>query len=66
MTPQEEMEVFSQLGGVHRFEKWLSEQEAMTIKYLREADGVALHRSQGKALFIEEMKKLLAKARTIR
>jgi hypothetical protein len=58
-------EVFGQLANT-KFEAWLNAQEAITTKYLREADGIALHRAQGKALFIEEMKKQLTHARTVR
>ena len=66
MTPQEELELFSRTP-VNQFEKWLDDQEAEAVKYLKaSSDPTALARAQGKALFIDEMKKLLAKAKSLR
>lgn len=67
MTGLQEAELFARLGSDSRFEAWLAESKADAIKYLAgSVDAVALHRAQGKYLFIEEMEKLLAKGKTLR
>lgn len=66
-TPAQVVEIFARLAGDSRFEAWLTTQHADAVKYLVEArDPVALHRAQGKALFIDEMAKLLAKGKALR
>ena len=63
MTPSEEKELFSRLGG-HLFEKWLDSELVDAMKYLMQAtDPVALHRAQGTALFIEKINKHIAAAK---
>lgn len=65
MTPKEEVEVFSRLGG--QFEKWLDMQQTDAVKYLTSAgDPMAIYRAQGKALLIEEMRKLLIAGKNLR
>ena len=67
MEPAKELEVFSRLAGDSRFELWLTEQHGEAVKYLTEArEPVAIHRAQGKALFIADMKKLLEKGKNLR
>jgi hypothetical protein len=66
MTPQEELDLFTRLPA-NQLEKWLDGHEADAVKFLKaSSDPVALARAQGKALFIDEMKKLLAKAKNLR
>lgn len=45
----------------NRFVAWLEEQNAATSKVLRVADGQALYKAQGKAIFIDELLDLLSK-----
>jgi DNA recombination-dependent growth factor C len=67
MDASKELLLFSKLAGFTGFEDWLREQDADATKYLKSAgDTMAIHRAQGKALFIEEMTKLLAKGKTLR
>lgn len=67
MTPSEEVDLFSRLAGFNHFVAWLDREEASAMKYLiGSSEPVALHRAQGKALFIDEMKKLLAKGKSLR
>lgn len=64
--PNRELEVFARLASPP-FEAWLAAEEAQVVSYLKSAgDAVAIHRAQGKALFIDDMKKLLAKAKSLR
>jgi hypothetical protein len=63
MTGAEELDVFARVGG-QRFEAYLDKEMASAMNYLRQStDPIQIHRAQGKALFIEEMKKLLAAAK---
>ncbi|NVN99232.1 MAG: hypothetical protein HXX17_07910 [Geobacteraceae bacterium] len=60
MTGAEELEIFARIGG-QRFEAYLDKELVSTTKYLTQAtEPLQIYRAQGKALFIEEMKKLLA------
>lgn len=63
MTPAQEIELFARMP-TNQFEAWLDEQHAVAVRYLSEAmEPVAIHRAQGKVLFINEMKKLLARTK---
>ena len=59
MTAQEERELFHRLNS-GQFDAWLDGQYQSSIKYLISAtDTVAINRAQGRAQFIDEIKKLL-------
>jgi|LauGreDrversion4_2_1035121.scaffolds.fasta_scaffold15969_6 hypothetical protein len=67
MTPDKELKLFAHIGGYNEFLEWLDRQHEDAVKYLVEArDPVAIHRAQGKALFVADMKKLVSKARELR
>jgi hypothetical protein len=65
MNGLQEKELFARMP-ISQFEQWLGEHMEQCTQYLTSAsDPVAIHRAQGKALFISEMKKLLAAAKTL-
>lgn len=67
METRKELEVFAKLANDQRFAAWLDEQHADAVKYLVQATDLAMiHRAQGKASFIETMKKILVQANNLR
>ena len=61
------LRTFSRLNNDSDFLRWLEEERLNAVKYLVGAsDVVQIHRAQGKATFIEEMLKLLDKAKSMR
>jgi hypothetical protein len=61
------LKTFNRLYGDSDFLRWLDEERASAVKYLVAAsDPVLIHRAQGKAVFIEEILKLLDKAKSMR
>lgn len=67
MDTAKEMSLFARLAGVQGFDEWLRDADTDAMKYLKSSvDPMAIHRAQGKSLFIEEMTKLLAKAKDLR
>ena len=65
MNNKEEMELFAVFSRSSRFMEWLEWQEAEVVKTLKVADGTMLAKAQGKAIFIDEMKKLLVAAKSL-
>jgi hypothetical protein len=67
MTPEKTLRLFLHLSGHAELVEWLDAQHDEAVKYLVEArDPVAIHRAQGKAAFVAEIKKLLYKSRELR
>lgn len=67
MEPTKVLELFRQLSAHNGLDAWLKHEKADAVKYLVEArDPVAIHRAQGKSLFIDEMTKLLDKVKNLR
>lgn len=61
MTPADKVELFRVLAGIPRFRDWVTEEEAASYKYLRNADGLSLHRAQGRLQLLDEIRALMDK-----
>ena len=67
MQPAKVMELFRQLSAHNGLGEYLQHERDESVKYLMEGrDPVVIHRAQGKSLFIDEMTKLLDKAKNLR
>lgn len=67
MKAEQENELFARLAGDSRLEAWLNDKHAEAIRFLVEGtDAQMMNRAQGKARFIEDMKKLLLHGKTLR
>ncbi len=61
-----EIEYFVRIAGDNLFKQWLDTEKAKTTKLLANAEGVTLHRAQGRYSTLNEIENLMEQAKVLR